>query len=310
MPRVSVVIPTRSRPALLSRAVKSAQEAGRDIEVIVVDDASTDETQAVCRSLDGIRYVRLEHNQGTAGARNVGVLASEAPLIAFLDDDDVRLPGTIDLQAEALDRTPEAALVYSQVELVRQDGERLGRVEPQRLPSGRCFWDLIVNSFVYASATIVRKVCFQRVGLINPALTGYDEWDLWVRIVDVFPILALPGVVSLYRLPTPRSDQATTALSASIAIGIARHQLKLLALPTAQSASPERRRQLRRDTLAELSDRLIFMADDDLRDGEPVKARDKLLAAIRLNPGRAVRPRTARLLAATAFAARRKADGQ
>lgn len=306
MPRVSVIIPTRSRPAQLTRAVKSAQAAGRDVEVVVVDDASTDETQAVCRSLAGIRYVRLERNQGTAGARNVGLLASSAPFIAFLDDDDVRLPGTIDLQVEALERTPEAALVYGQVELVGQDGERLGRVEPQRLPTGTCFWELVINSFVYASATIVRRECFLRVGLINPALTGYDEWDLWVRIADISPILALPGVVSLYRLPSPRSDQATTALSASIALGIARHQLELLELPTARSASPARRKQVRRATLAELSDRLIFMAADDLRDGERVKARDKLIAAIRLNPTRAVRPWTARLLVATGFPTREK----
>lgn len=305
MPRVSVIIPTRSRPALLSRAVKSAQEAGRDVEVIVVDDASTDETQAVCRSLDGFRYVRLERNQGTAGARNVGLLASTAPFIAFLDDDDVRLPGTIDLQIEALERTPDAALVYGQVELVGQDGERLGRVEPQRLPSGLCFWDLLVNSFVYPSATIVRRDCFLRVGLINPALTGYDEWDLWVRIADVFPILALPGVVSLYRLPSPRSDQATTALSARLALGIARHQLELLKLPTAQSASPARRKQLRRATLAELSDRLIFLAADDLRDGYPDQASEKLIAAVRLNPARAVRPRTAQLYAAALLSTRR-----
>jgi glycosyltransferase involved in cell wall biosynthesis len=72
------------------------------VEVIVVDDASTDDTASVCRALEGIKYIRLEQNQGVAGARNVGLLASSSDYIAFLDDDDLRLPGSLDLQTGAL----------------------------------------------------------------------------------------------------------------------------------------------------------------------------------------------------------------
>src|SRR5688572_10955142 len=90
MARISVIIPTHSRPHLLPRAVESALAAGTDVEVVVVDDASTDETAEACRALKGIRYIRLAHNQGVAGARNVGVLSSTAEYIAFLDDDDLR----------------------------------------------------------------------------------------------------------------------------------------------------------------------------------------------------------------------------
>jgi len=114
MPRVSVIIPTHNRPHLLPRAVESAFAAGTEVEVVVVDDASSDETAAVCKALDGIRYVRLEHNQGVAGARNAGVLASGAEYIGLLDDDDVRVPGSIDLQLARLDNEPETALIYGQ----------------------------------------------------------------------------------------------------------------------------------------------------------------------------------------------------
>jgi len=68
-PKASIIIATRSRPRLLPRAVKSAQAAGSNVEVVVVDDASTDETAEVCRGLSGITYVRAEHNQRVAGAR-------------------------------------------------------------------------------------------------------------------------------------------------------------------------------------------------------------------------------------------------
>ena len=110
MPDVSIIIPTHNRPHLLPRAVESAQRAGRDVEVILVDDASTDATAKVARSLHGIKYIRLEHNEGVAGARNLGILASRADYIAFLDDDDLRLPGSLDAQVEALKENPERGL--------------------------------------------------------------------------------------------------------------------------------------------------------------------------------------------------------
>ena len=91
MPSVSIIIPTHNRPHLLPRAVESARAAGTDVEIIVVDDASMDETASVCRELAGIKYIRLEPNQGVAGARNVGILASSSEFIAFLDERNARL---------------------------------------------------------------------------------------------------------------------------------------------------------------------------------------------------------------------------
>src|SRR6185503_4883445 len=103
MSKISIIIPTHSRPHLLPRAVESAHAAGTDVEVIVVDDASVDRTAKVCGELSGIKYVRVDRNQGVAGARNVGLMHAEGEYIAFLDDDDLRLPGSLDLQAQNLD---------------------------------------------------------------------------------------------------------------------------------------------------------------------------------------------------------------
>ena len=75
MPLTSIIITTHNRPRLLSRAIESALLAGASVEVIVVDDASTDETAAVCRDLPGIKYVRVDRNQRVAGARNLRLLA-------------------------------------------------------------------------------------------------------------------------------------------------------------------------------------------------------------------------------------------
>src|ERR1043165_2130661 len=110
MPRSSIIIATHSRSQLLPRAVESARAAGIDVEVIVIDDASTDETAAVCRTLKGIKYLRVERNQRVAGARNIGLVASKGEYLSFLDDDDTRLPGSLDLQVELLAQNPDAEI--------------------------------------------------------------------------------------------------------------------------------------------------------------------------------------------------------
>src|SRR4051794_24382893 len=112
MPKATIIITTHHRPHLLPRAVESALCAGTDVEVVVVDDASTDETARVCESLQDVRYVRVERNQGVAGARNIGILASSGQYISFLDDDDVRLAHSLDAQVEALEAAKEAGMIY------------------------------------------------------------------------------------------------------------------------------------------------------------------------------------------------------
>src|SRR2546422_9360127 len=110
MSLTSIIITTHDRPQLLGRAVQSARAAGTSIEVIVVDDASTDETARVCRTLSA-HYVRVERNQQVAGARNIGLLASCGEYVTFLDDDDQRLPNSLDDQVRLLEADRQAGLI-------------------------------------------------------------------------------------------------------------------------------------------------------------------------------------------------------
>src|SRR5436305_6345089 len=128
MQRISIIITTHNRHRLLPRAIASARLSGRDPEIVVVDDASTDETGEVCRSLPGIHYIRVERNQGVACARNVGLRASSCKFISFLDDDDERLPRTLDMQAERLEAEPHAGMIYGQAIIFGGSG-----AETQRL---------------------------------------------------------------------------------------------------------------------------------------------------------------------------------
>lgn len=115
-PCVSVVIATRNRALLLPEAVRSAWAAAGElpIEVIVVDDASTDATPQLCAGWPGVRTLRLARNAGLAAARNHGIRAATGKYIALLDDDDERLPCTLPRLVAALEQSPAAAFVYAQ----------------------------------------------------------------------------------------------------------------------------------------------------------------------------------------------------
>jgi glycosyltransferase involved in cell wall biosynthesis len=297
MPAVSIIIATHCRPHLLPRAVESARTAGADVEIIVVDDASTDGTAAVCRELKGIKYIRLERNQGVAGARNVGIMESSGKYIGFLDDDDLRLPGSLDLQAEALEANPEAGFVCGAMVMADQDYRTTGEIFLPSQTEGDVFWELLELDFpVMPLSTLIRKECLLRVGLLNQRLGGIDDWDIFVRIAELYPVLIINQPVGLYRRPTPSSAQGSSAQAAQL-LRAARHQLHLLKLPRALAATPSQRRAIRQRTINRIADTLLWNAARRFPEGEFGFAWRNTLAALRLNPLRAARPRAYQKLA-------------
>jgi hypothetical protein len=290
MPRVSIIIPTHNRPHLISRAVASARVAGKDVEVIVVDDASVDNTAEVCQTLEGIKYLRLERNQGVAGARNVGILASTASYIAFLDDDDLRLPGSLDIQLEALRANPEAGFVCGAMLMADQNHNPTGEVVAPRHPGGDAFWELLELDFpVMPISVVIRKSCFSRVGLLNSHLCGIDDWDIFVRIAELYAVAVINQPVSIYRKPTPFSAQGSSTKARQLSLA-ARHQLRLLSLPRALAAPPVRRREARSRTLNRISDVLVRQAAEHLPEGAYRFACANFLTALRVNPFGIARP--------------------
>jgi glycosyltransferase involved in cell wall biosynthesis len=225
MALTSIIIPTHDRPELLQRAVESARAAGREVEVVVVDDGSTDDTRKVCELLRNIVYVRLEERGGVGFARARGIEASSGTYISFLDDDDVRLPGSIDWQVAVLDRVPEAALVYGQIYLGTQDlAIARERFSPRSCPSGDVFWDLLSSNFIPSGSVVVRRSVIGAVGGLVPEAAPADDWDLWLRIAERHPIAALCEPVTIYRQPTLWSRQG----SSRIADGLLQADLRVL----------------------------------------------------------------------------------
>lgn len=292
MPNVSVIIPTHSRPELLPRAVESARQAGTDVEIIVVDDASTDATAEVCRKLAGIKYVRLERNQGVAGARNVGILCSTAKYVAFLDDDDLRLPGSLDQQMAALEASPEAGFVCGAMIMADQNYQPTGEVIRSRHPGGDAFWELLELDFpVMPLCTLIRRECFLRVGLLNRQVSSIDDWDIFTRIAELYPVVLIDEPVGLYRQPTPFSGQGSSARAVQLRL-VAQHQPRLLRLPRAAAATAKQRHSARRRTINRIADNLIWTAAKiHLPNGKLRPAFANITVALRLAPLSFVRPR-------------------
>jgi len=290
MPRTSIIIPTFNRPQLLPRAVESARAAGKDVEIIVVDDASVDETASVCSELNGVKYIRLEHNQGVAGARNVGILASTSEYIAFLDDDDLRLPGSLDQQSELLAANPDIGFVCGAMLLADQEYTLTGDISVPPQGHGDRFWELLELDFpVMPLCVLIRKECFMKVGLLNSRLRGIDDWDILVRIAELYPVLVLADPVGIYRQPTVSSGQGSSSQASQLYHALA-HQRQLFQLPRVQLATRAQRRRARRRTVNRVADTLLWNAAGLVRERAFNSAVTNVITALRLNPLRALRP--------------------
>jgi glycosyltransferase involved in cell wall biosynthesis len=190
MPKVSVVIPTYNRHQFLGGAIASVlSQTFQDFEVIVVDDASKDETPVMVSSLSDkrVKYVRHPANRGGSAARNTGILRSDSSYIALLDDDDEWLPHKLKMQIDLLDNThPQVGIVYSGYHIVdRTTGAVLGQIVPRR--RGDLSKALLAeNHLGGASSVLLRRECFDQVGLFDENLPSYQDYDMWIRISRVF----------------------------------------------------------------------------------------------------------------------------
>ena len=289
MAKVSLIIPTFNRPHLLERCVESARRAGSGVEVIVVDDASSDETASVCQKLRDIKYVRLDSNRGVAGARNEGLRASTSEYVGFLDDDDLRLPNSMDAQVNMLDAHPDAGMVYGRALYGDEQCLPKGGSYPDECPQGDIFWELMQWNFVPCLTVIFRRTCLERVGLLDESATGVDDWDLWVRISELHPVLATEQTVAIWRQPTPTSEQFSFRAERMHRRAHRLHRDKWLRLPRSMESGEERRNQALQAFSDRAAQQMISAASARMRVGRRIDAIRIALEVMRLYPRAAVR---------------------
>jgi glycosyltransferase involved in cell wall biosynthesis len=275
-PLVSAVVTTRNRANLLREALESVlhqQGAGDDyeLELIVVDVASTDTTPDVVSAYPVTRYIRLPERRRSGTARNAGAAASRGQYVAFLDDDDLWLPDKLQLQVPALEAHPEAGAVYSRVVVRSEGGEWIqpGGASP---PSGAIFEALLrTNVCGGVLRFLIRRAALDVVGLFDETLPRAEDYDLWLRLAYRFPILFVPGQVGVYR-PAPDGNRATT-LTAGLDPKVVRYVAeKALALLPDTPGHASLRRQARAWAEARVATQLAAARDADAVWSEMIEA--------------------------------------
>jgi glycosyltransferase involved in cell wall biosynthesis len=197
---VSVVIPTYNLAPLLPGAVASARaQEWPELEIIVVDDGSTDETQEVLKRLAveaPLRWFRQE-NAGAAAARNRGIREARGEWVAFLDADDFWLPGKLAAQFEELERRPSAAFSYTDVRLREESGSEsdlaCGTTAQPLLPQ------MLAGNMFATPTALVRRECFDEVGLFDARLRTGEDWDMWLRLASHFECVRVARPLTLVR---------------------------------------------------------------------------------------------------------------
>jgi GT2 family glycosyltransferase len=223
MPRVSVVIPTYNRQRLVQDTIDSVlRQTFKDLELIVIDDGSTDDTRRVLHDRYGtrIRYIYQE-NQGESAARNHGITLAEGEYVGFVDSDDLWHPDKLKSQVELLEANPRIGLVSTQAYWINYQGLRL-RKPPEGLgrQTDTISWAELVLDNVIAgggSSVLIRKECLERAGGFDQSIRFGEEWDLWIRIAHDDGIHQIPMPLVYYRLNpfgtrswAPRATEAET----------------------------------------------------------------------------------------------------
>jgi glycosyltransferase involved in cell wall biosynthesis len=182
-PEVCVIIPTYNRRAMVCDAIDSVlAQSFAEFELIIIDDGSTDGTvEQLARIDETIRIERLEH-RGPAAARNRGVEKARAPLIAFLDSDDLWAPAKLERQLAFMRDNPDCAISQTNEIWIRQ-GRRVNPGLRHRKRGGDIFIDSLRTCLISMSATIMRTDLFRSLGGFDESMDAAEDYDLWLRIL-------------------------------------------------------------------------------------------------------------------------------
>jgi glycosyltransferase involved in cell wall biosynthesis len=216
-PTVSIIVPCYNQGHFVASAIASALEQTYPaVEVVVVNDGSTDNTSDVVRSFgDRVRLVEQE-NSGLSAARNAGILASSGEFIVLLDSDDMLLPNCVTSRVGYLLRDPQVGIVAGYYREIEGDGKVLPRIpEVRKLSSLPHFFQAVKRNWGPPAGWTIRRRALELCGMFDPFLKSCEDWDLLIRITTKFKLAYDPEVGAHYRqLPGQMSRNHLTMYDA------------------------------------------------------------------------------------------------
>lgn len=222
MPRVSIIVPvycaSEEHEGFLRETLCSvAAQSFRDCELVIVDDCSPIDIRPLVNSVADLPTVRILRNQTNlrhAKSRNVGIKAAEGQLIAFLDHDDIWLPEKLARQVETLEANPDAGMVFCDMEVFGPDAGRL-RIDQRIIPERPDFYWFVRhgNFTISASAVMAKRRYLLDIGLFDSRYSTCDDFDAWLKMLLVAPIVHIPEKLAKYRLHGANTSFAVDRLN-------------------------------------------------------------------------------------------------
>ena len=226
--KISAVIPTYNNAEYIEDAINSILAQSHPVdEIIVVDDGSSDGTEALIKIIkqktDALIYIK-QRNQGPSSARNRGIEAANGDWIAFLDADDLWIPDKIALQIAALENAPELKLIAADMCEVDQAGETIVEsvlakhqlfAKFQTLAGGavpNAMAALLSKNFIPTGTVLVERTCLTAAGGFNTDIRFGEDLELWAKIAADQPITCLPRVMMYRRQHGNNATQSTAPM--------------------------------------------------------------------------------------------------
>lgn len=199
---ISVIIAVYNGEKTIQQTVASVlNQTHADLELIVVDDGSTDATLDVLSEIHDPRLKVFTYaNSGVSANRNRGLTLAKFEYVAFIDADDLWAPIKLELQLKALEEHPEAAVAYCWVDYINADGRCLFK-DGRETTNGNVYEKMLAHCFIDSGSNIlVRKSAIEQVGTFDESLSCVEDWDLYLKLAARYPFVCVPLPLVFYRL--------------------------------------------------------------------------------------------------------------
>ena len=233
-PLVSVIIPTYNRANLLLRAIKSVlSQTYKNLELIIVDDCSTDNTGEVVRKLQRkdkrIKYIKHRENRGGSAARNTGIKVAKGEYVAFQDSDDKWIQDKLEKQLAVLKKFPdEKTIIYTAfIKIMNKDAFYLPGKKVKK-KNGMIFNELIKNNFIGLPTVLINKSCLDEVGSFDERFPRSQDWELFLRLAKKFPFEFIdePLLLVFYQEKSISADFKSFIKSRKMILERHKHEIK------------------------------------------------------------------------------------